>query len=90
MRAVFPGLACLLLASTGAFADRAAADACAASLKSEARSIYDAMAPLMNTTTDTRQPSTSTSTQLETTVKLAQGTSRESAQAAGACLEKLR
>ena len=90
MRAVFPGLACLLLASTAAFADRAAADACAATLKSEARSIYDAMASLVNTNTDNRPATSATATQLDTTVKLAQGTSRESAQAAGACLEKLR
>ena len=90
MRYIIPCLAALLLASPPAMADRAAGDACAASLKPEARTIYDATAPLVGIGQDMRQAMTATTSQLAINGKIDRATARESAQAAGLCLEKLR
>ena len=90
MRFMLPGLMALLFFPTAARADRAAADACAATLNSESKIIYEAMLPVAGSGQDMRQAMTSTTTQLAISGKIQRATARDSAQAAGACLQKLR
>ncbi|GAB0119731.1 hypothetical protein [Acidisoma sp. 7E03] len=71
-------------------ADPAAAQACAAKLTPEAKSIYDAAAPKMTPTTDMRDLLKSTTFGLIMQGEVKQADARPSAMAAAKCLRNLK
>ncbi|MFG1477244.1 hypothetical protein V5F53_01105 [Xanthobacter sp. V4C-4] len=89
-------LACAMLGtvavsiSAPAWADKAAADACAAGLDANGQAIYAATAPQAGTTSDLRGLLTSTTKALVTNGTVPMGAARAAAEAAGSCLTKLR
>lgn len=86
-----PILAALLtLAASPALADRAAGDACATGLSPEARAIYSATAPDFAASKDPRGLLTTRTRGLVQAGTVPMGKARAAAQAAAACLEKLR
>jgi len=80
----------LLLAPSLAFADKKAADACAAGLSPDAQQIYDASAPGFAAA---KNPQAEVKGHVQALVlggKIDRGSARDNAMAAGDCLKKLR
>lgn len=75
-----------LLSTAPAFADKAAADRCAAKLSTDARAIYLASAPLLVKGADGRAVVTDQTRSLVLSGKVSHLTAAESAQAAAECL----
>lgn len=75
-----------LLSTAPAFADKAAADRCAAKLSTDARAIYVASAPLLVKGADGRAVVTDQTRSLVLSGKVSHLTAAESAQAAAECL----
>lgn len=84
------GLASLLVVpdAYAAQADKAAANACAAGLSKDARTIYDATLPKVGPGVDLKSVVTSTTRSLAFAGTIDRGTARDSAQEAGTCLKK--
>ncbi|QRG08021.1 hypothetical protein EZH22_06645 [Xanthobacter dioxanivorans] len=83
----------VLLVSTlaaPAFADQAAGDKCAAGLDGDAKTIYAAAAPGFVGASDPRSLVADTTKGLVMSGAISRGTARSAAEAAGACLTKLR
>lgn len=78
------------LSVSAAFADQQGAQACAAGLDPESKTIYDEVAPQVNASTDLRDVITASTRSLVASGKVARSSARTSAEAAGACLEKLK
>lgn len=76
--------------ATSARADKAAAEACAAKLPTEAMAIYRDTAPAMTASVDLRTVITDHTKKLVMAGQVAQGTARDSAVAAGKCLASLQ
>jgi hypothetical protein len=76
--------------TTPAAADKAGATACASKLPQDARAIYDASAPSAAGASDLKQVVTEQTRSLAMSGKIARGSARSSAEAAGACLQILR
>lgn len=85
-------LACAALGamSVPALADQAAADKCAAGLDANGQAIYGAAAPQAASTSDLRGLVTSVTKSLVGNGSVPMGAARGAAEAAGACLAKLR
>ncbi|WP_454915071.1 hypothetical protein [Xanthobacter sediminis] len=85
-------LACVLTlsASAPALADQAAADKCAAGLDANGQAIYAAAAPQAASASDLRGLVTDTTKALVGNGTVPRDVARGAAQAAGACLQKLR
>ncbi|MFT0862527.1 hypothetical protein [Ancylobacter sp. G4_0304] len=75
-----------ILAAPLAHADKAAGDACAASLSADGKAIYAAALPSLGSA-DLRTVVTNTTKSLVEGGKVAMGSARSNAQAAGKCLE---
>lgn len=73
-----------------ASANRAAADACAASLTPEARLIFDAAAPSITPTTEIRPVLEEKTRALVSSGRVSRSSARGSATAAGNCLKQLQ
>lgn len=73
-----------------ASANRAAADACAASLAPEARLIFDATAPSITPTTEIRPVLEEKTRALVSSGRVSRSSARGSATAAGNCLQQIR
>ena len=78
------------LPTPAAFADQQQATACAGSLDAESKTIYDAVAPEVTASTNLRDVVTSSTRSLVMKGQVRRGTARAPAEAAGACLEKLK
>lgn len=76
--------------SVPALADQAAADKCAAGLDTNGQAIYVAVAPQVTPSTDLRELVTSVTKSLVSGGAVPMGAARGAAEAAGACLAKLR
>ncbi len=79
-----------LVAAAPAFADQAAATKCASGLDANGQAIYAAAAPQAASTSDLRGLITSVTKSLVTGGTVPMGAARGAAEAAGACLAKLR
>lgn len=79
-----------LLVAAPAFADQAAATKCAAGLDANGQAIYGAAAPQAASTSDLRGLITSVTKSLVSNGTVSMGAARGAAEAAGACLSKLR
>jgi hypothetical protein len=82
--------ATLVLAASGAYADKQQGTACAGSLDAESKTIYDAVAPEVTASTNLRDVVTSSTRSLVMKGQVNRSTAKASAEAAGACLEKLK
>ena len=78
------------LVSTAALADQQKASECASGLNAESKVIYDDVAPQVSADTNLRDVVTSATKSLVMSGKVARSSARDSAEAAGACLEKLK
>lgn len=85
-----PALLLIFAAIPAARADAAAANACAAKLAKDARTIYDATLPQLTPGADLRALVTTNTRALARAGTIDRGTARQSAQAAGACLQRAR
>ncbi|MFG1295257.1 hypothetical protein [Xanthobacter variabilis] len=85
-------LACAALGalSAPALADQASADKCAAGLDANGQAIYAAAAPQAASTSDLRGLVTTVTKSLVGSGAVPMGSARGAAEAAGACLAKLR
>ncbi len=72
-----------------AYADAAAAEACAAKLEGDQRIIFDATKPLVQPGTDLKAVITEATTNLVMGGNVARDTAEASAKKAGPCLQKL-
>jgi len=79
----------LCLVSTSVFADRPAANKCAAGLVADAQAIYAASAPQMKPGADARAVITAQTKNLVRSGQINQGTARASAEAAATCLKMI-
>ena len=80
----------LVLSPTLAFADKPAADACAAGLPADAKLIYAATAADFPTAADPRGMVRDKTRAMVQAGKIAQGSARDNAMAAGKCLQQSR
>ena len=80
----------LLLAPSLAFADKKAADACAAGLSPDAQQIYAAAAPGFVAAADKQAEVKGKVQELVLGGKIDRGSARANAMSAGGCLKKLR
>jgi hypothetical protein len=78
--------AALSLAATAALADKSAANACAANLSGDAKTIYNAVAPQMGPGASVRDLVTQQTRALVQGGTIAQGNARPAAEQAGQCL----
>jgi hypothetical protein len=78
------------LAATAALADKQAADSCASGLTPESKVIYDSVAPEVTAETNLRDVVTSATRSLVMKGDVERSSAKTSAEAAGACLEKLK
>lgn len=78
--------ATLSLAATAAMADKTAANACAANLGGDAKTIYNAVAPQMGPGASVKDLVTQQTRALVQGGKIAQGNARPAAEQAGQCL----
>lgn len=83
-------LAGLLALATSAQADRAAGDACAASLNASGKAIYAATLPGLSASTDLKAAVTASTRSLVQSGKVSMGDARPAAEAAGQCLQLAR
>ena len=83
-------LSAILMLPTTAFADKAAADACARGLSQEAKIISDAALPQVTPTAVLQDVLTTQTRGLVGSGKVQRSSARDSATSAGACLQKLR
>ncbi|MFK8251106.1 hypothetical protein [Ancylobacter terrae] len=83
-------LAALLALGTAARADKAAGDACAASLNASGKAIYAATLPGLSASTDLRAAVTASTRSLVQAGKVSMGDARPAAEAAGQCLQLAR
>jgi len=83
-------LCAVAISALPARADQAAADSCAAGLDADAKAIYAAAAPQAASTSDLRGLVTDTTKSLVGKGTVSRDVARGAAQAAGACLQKLR
>ncbi|HQS10848.1 MAG: hypothetical protein B7Y12_19065 [Rhizobiales bacterium 24-66-13] len=79
----------LCLVSTSVFADRPAANKCAAGLAADSQAIYAAAAPQIKPGVDARAVITSQTKSLVMSGQINQGTARASAEAAATCLKMI-
>ncbi|MFG1428231.1 hypothetical protein [Roseixanthobacter glucoisosaccharinicivorans] len=79
----------LCLVSTSVFADRPAANKCAAGLTPDAQAIYAAAAPQFKPGVDARSVVTAQTKSLVMSGQINQGTARASAEAAATCLKMI-
>ncbi len=90
MKTFFASAALVLaLGSASAFADKAAADACAAGLAPDAKAIYAASIGSVGSG-DLKSIVTTSTKSLVEAGTIARGTARDSAMAAGQCLEQAK
>ena len=80
----------LCISPSLAFADKLAADACAAGLPQDAKLIYAATAADFPTAADPRGMVRDKTKAMVQAGKIAQGSARDNAMAAGKCLQQLR
>jgi hypothetical protein len=80
----------LCISPSLAFADKLAADACAAGLPQDAKLIYAATAADFPTAADPRGMVRDKTKAMVQAGKIAQGSARDNAMAAGKCLRQLR
>jgi len=80
----------IVCAAHGARADAAAANACAAKLPKDAKTIFAATLPKVTPGADLRAVLTSSARSLAISGKIDRGTARDSATAAGECLKLTR
>lgn len=79
----------LCMVATAAFADKMAAEACAAKLSAEARTIYAAVAPKVVPGVSLREVVTEQTRALVIAGAVSKATARTAAEKAGMCLEKI-
>ncbi|MCS0496640.1 hypothetical protein NVS89_16180 [Ancylobacter sp. MQZ15Z-1] len=79
-------LGALMFAAAPAHADKASADACAASLSADGKAIYAAAIGQVSSGADVRETVTSTTKSLAMSGQISRGSARSNAEAAGACL----
>lgn len=78
------------LVASSALADQQQAQECAGGLSPESKTIYEDVAPQVTPDTNLRDVITSTTKSLVMSGKIARSSAKTSAEAAGACLEKLK
>ena len=90
MRYIAGAALALLVSATAAYADRAAADQCAASLQPNSKMLYDKSLPAVLSGTSVKDALTSSARSMVLGGSMSRDIARPAAEAAAPCLEKLR